>query len=422
VGETTTTSAWDDAQGEVTREKGMPVLWDEEKDEPAEHEYTNYWEEEMENEYHASNEEIPIGHKEGYGADEGYAADTGVREVDGDSALGNRGIGIAEETVNPGKEKESADGDPHDEREGAMEEDETPGQGQKGDKGTDRNQEDGGDSSDPDSSDSEATEKDLPLIVDIEVKNEMVGRILGKEGDRKEHIKRLTGCYRMEFLGEKTDPVRILRAWVPNIEVAHEVNRLVRKLIKACLSGKEGALRKVIRNYCPKTHAGQRKHPSSLIEEIGSDARVRDSADGPQLMAPSQLMEGEQDKRNARTADTDTMARAKTDEGEAKPAETGVMATSKKSWAASKAQRDTIQEGDDGRSATSTPPRSGGKGNVENPYSHPRKVKRDDTPLTNAIHTRSHAIPGEHGTPLDPAKVRERERREGRGFKAELSP
>ena len=49
-------------------------------------------------------------------------------------------------------------------------------------------------------------------------------------------------------------------------------------------------------------------------------------------------------------------------------------------------------------------------------------MKHDNTPLTNEIYTKTYAVPGEHGTPLNPKMVRMQARTEGRGFKAELGP
>ena len=40
-------------------------------------------------------------------------------------------------------------------------------------------------------------------------------------------------------------------------------------------------------------------------------------------------------------------------------------------------------------------------------------MRRDDTPLTNKIYSKTHAVPGEFGTPLDPDIVRERAHTDG---------
>ena len=46
-----------------------------------------------------------------------------------------------------------------------------------------------------------------------------------------------------------------------------------------------------------------------------------------------------------------------------------------------------------------------------NPYANPRSMRWDDTPLGPEANNRTHAVPGEHGTPLDP-EILERLRQE----------
>ena len=155
-------------------------------------------------------------------------------------------------------------------------------------------------------------------------------------------------------------------------------------------------MHKVVRNYAPKVLRGQRKSPTSLVA-------------GPTFKT------GDQDSSNAK----------ENEPNERKP--TGIAATSRETWAAARLLREA-QAGKrerEGGPQAPTPPRSGALGTygrTPDPYKNPRKMKRDNTPLTNEIYSRTHAVPVEFGTPLDPETVKDRARMEGRGFKAELGP
>jgi hypothetical protein len=85
------------------------------------------------------------------------------------------------------------------------------------------------------------------------------------------------------------------------------------------------------------------------------------------------------------------------------PTETGLFETSRDMWTTTHLPRETqtAEGGVQGRRLEATPPQSGATGThgrTPGPYTNPRKMKRDNTPLINKIYTRTYVVSGEFGT------------------------